>query len=460
MEYAIVDIETTGSYAAGNAITEIAIHIHDGMKVIHRYETLVKPGRPIPVPIQAFTGITDEMVNNAPDFSQIAPQVYQLLHERVFVAHHVNFDYSFVRHHLEACGYELKCPKLCTVRLSRKLFPGLPSYSLGRLCQSLEIPLHDRHRAGGDVAATALLFSKLLARDAEDFVNSSLKRGTKEQQLPAHLPANSIDQLPTKAGVYFFLDEKGKVLYIGKAKNIRQRVNSHFTGTNHSAQRQQFLRHIHHIEHQECGTELMAFILEFSEIKKKWPPYNRALKRFEQKYALYAFEDQNGYLRLAIDKYRANGEAQLCFQQLLDGYQLLRKLVSTYQLCEKLCYIQKGNAACTQVPSQACKGACTGEEAPETYNFRVNLALNALEESLPSFMIIDQGRHAQEKSCIWVEKGKLIGMGYLPDHQPITQYEELKPFLKPYPSNDYLLHLLLQHHEKFPSKSYPIGNTP
>ncbi|MFI5154495.1 MAG: PolC-type DNA polymerase III, partial [Chitinophagales bacterium] len=148
--FAIVDIETTGGYAANNGITEIAIVLHDGKTEIGRFESLVNPRQPVPRYIQALTGINDKMLADAPGFEEIAPTVFDYLKDSVFLAHNVNFDYSFVKFQLEAAGYELNSKKLCTVRLSRKIFPGLPSYSLGNLCRQFNIPNFQRHRAGGD----------------------------------------------------------------------------------------------------------------------------------------------------------------------------------------------------------------------------------------------------------------------------------------------------------------------
>ena len=182
--YAIVDIETTGSYASANGITEVAIYVFDGKSIIDKFETLINPRQPIPRYIQSFTGITDEMVANAPEFEQVAGKIYELLNENVFIAHNVNFDYSFLKSHLLRAGHDLRSKKLCTVRLSRKIFPGFPSYSLGNLCRSLEININNRHRAGGDAEATVRVFSKLLENDKEDFITKSLLRNSKEQCLP------------------------------------------------------------------------------------------------------------------------------------------------------------------------------------------------------------------------------------------------------------------------------------
>jgi DNA polymerase-3 subunit epsilon len=457
MLYAVVDIETTGGYAANHGITEIAIHIHDGNQVIERFETLINPHQSIPIYIQALTGIDDEMVANAPDFRDVAAQIYNLLYDKVFVAHNVNFDYSFVRHHLEAAGYILNTKKICTVRLSRKLFPGLASYSLGKLCNALAIPVNNRHRAGGDAEATTILLAMLIEKDAENLIDDTLKKSSKEQTLPPNLQRAEIDKLPNTPGVYYFKDHKGKVIYVGKAKQIKKRVCTHFSGNSISQQRQNFLKSIYHIDFQTCGTELMAFILEAAEIKKLWPENNRAMKRFEQKYSLYHFEDQNGYIRLGIDKYRKNGAVLYSFNNLLEGHQLLRTIATEHLLCEKLCFIQKPKSACSAHANGNCQGACIGAESPADYNCRVEQAIKQLQELLPSFALIDNGRSDDEKSCLWVEKGKFYGMGYISDYVDINDLETLKSAITPYPSNDYIMNMILSHSSQFPQKMIVLG---
>src|SRR5690349_15237634 len=183
--YAIVDIETTGGYAANNGITEVAIVLHNGKEVEGRYQTLINPFQRIPNFITALTGINQSMVTDAPGFPEQAGNIHRLLADRIFVAHNVNFDYSFLKHQLQEVGFDLNTRKLCTVRLSRKVFPGLQSYSLGSLCRHFNIPITQRHRAGGDVDATALLFEHLVRNGAQPFIERLLKR-SKEQSLPPH----------------------------------------------------------------------------------------------------------------------------------------------------------------------------------------------------------------------------------------------------------------------------------
>ena len=452
MLYAVVDIETTGGFASGNGITEISILIHNGTAVVDAFETLINPGQDIPFYIESLTGISNEMVMDAPSFEEVAPRIYELLHDKIFVAHNVNFDYSFVRHQLAASGFNLSCKKLCTVRISRKVLPGHSSYSLGKLCSALHIPLNDRHRAGGDAAATALLLSMLLEKDTEGLIPLSLHKTSKEQALPPNLSKKYIDALPSSPGVYYFKDNKGKIIYIGKAINLKKRVCSHFAGNKINKQRQEFLKNIHVVDFTVCGMELMALILEAAEIQKHWPENNRALKRFEQKYALYSFEDQNGYMRLGIDKYKKNSNALYTFNSLLAGQSMLRGMITEHTLCEKLCFIQKNRSACTAYETENCHGACLGLEHPYSYNSRVKVAIAHLKSALPSFALIDTGRNDEEQSCLWVEEGKFYGMGYISFHTDVADLENLKSRMVPYPSNDYILNMVLDYAERHPDK--------
>jgi DNA polymerase-3 subunit epsilon len=452
MLYAVVDIETTGGFASGNGITEISILVHDGSKVLESFETLINPNQEIPYYIETLTGISNEMVSAAPVFEEVAPRIYELLHDKVFVAHNVNFDFSFVRHQLSLSGYQLQSKKLCTVRMSRKVIPGHSSYSLGKLCSALNIPLNDRHRAGGDAAATALLLSLLLEKDIEGLIPLSLNKSSKEQILPPNINRSQIEALPQVPGVYYFKDNKGKIIYIGKAINIKKRVYSHFSGNSIKKQRQEFLKNIHQIEHTACGTELMALILEASEIQKYWPENNKALKRPEQKYALYSFEDQNGFMRLGIDKYKKNTPNLYMFTSLLAGQSMLRGMIKEHTLCEKLCFIQTHRASCTAYDTENCHGACLGLEHPYSYNTRVKAAISHLKSALPSFAIIDSGRTEEEQSCLWVEEGKFYGMGYISFHTDVTDMETLKSCIVPYPSNDYILNMVMDYADMHPEK--------
>lgn len=452
IEYAIVDIETTGGNASGSRITEIAILIHNGEEIIDRFETLVNPEKEIPLPIFALTGINNEMVRNAPVFGEIAEKVYSMLENRIFVAHNVNFDYSFIKHQLDTEGYKFSASKLCTVRMSRKIKPGLYSYSLGNLCKSLEIKIENRHRAGGDAEATAVLFSKLLEWDSEGIIPEMLKRNSKEQQLPPNLPKSDFENLPSCPGVYYFRDKSGKVIYVGKAVNIKKRVSSHFTGHNPNPQRQNFLQDIYNISYEICATELMALLLECIEIKRLFPIYNRALKRFEPKFGLFSYKDISGYKRLAVGKLSKNQPCIQVFNQLYDGINVLLNLIEEHDLDIRLCYFGQQSDFGMSLQKE--------ENIPfpeaEEYNAKVENALVSLNSEQPNFAIIDKGRNENEKSCIWVERGHFYAMGYLENETDLNETEDLKKSLQRYSGNYYTMQLINSFKEKNPRKVISI----
>lgn len=449
--YAVTDIETTGSYAAANGITEISIHVFDGDKVVEKFETLINPLRSIPRYIQAMTGITDEMVKRAPLFEEVAEKIFTLLQGKVFVAHNVNFDYSFIKAHLAAAGFDYNAKKLCTVRMSRKIFPGFPSYGLGNLCHSLGIVISDRHRAGGDAAATVNVLQLLLQHDKEQSISKSLLRDSKEQMLPPNVPKEHFDQLPYTPGVYYFHNEKGKIIYVGKARNLRYRVNSHFSNNSAGRQKQNFVRHTYAISYQPCATELMAHILESTEIKKLWPVFNSSQKRWEDTYGIFVYEDQKGYHRLAIEKNKKQLSPVCTFHYLTDGHTILRKIIRDFNLCPKLCFLQTGPSACEGMADQSCYGACEQQEEPGSYNQRVAAAIRSLDHQ-PSYAIIENGLRAEEQSCVLVWKGKFYGMGYIPADTQIQEPEDIKEQLTAYKENLFIRNLVNSYAAKYPSK--------
>lgn len=447
LEYAIVDIETTGGNASGSRITEIAIIIHDGSKVIERYETLVNPEKEIPISIFGLTGINNEMVANAPIFDDIAEKVLEMLTDRVFVAHNVNFDYSFVRHQLEQAGFKWTARKLCTVRATRKIRPGLGSYSLGNLCNSLDISLENRHRAGGDADATAILFSRLLEWDDAGEIDKMLKITSQDQRLPPNLPPEDFNNLPEKPGVYYFYNDVKKVIYVGKAINLKKRVASHFSGHKINPQRQNFLRDIYNISFEVCATELMALLLECSEIKQLWPTYNRALKRFEPKFGLYEYEARNGYKYLAVGKISKFQSCIEHFGSIHDGIILLRSLAEQFELDHRFCKY------CTSAEEEIFLKK-DSENLPDVlhHNEKVENAIDFLLSNRPNFAIMDKGRSPDERSCIWIENGHFYGMGYIASDIAVTDPSEIKNYITPYRSNQYIMQLIYSYAEKHPGK--------
>ena len=433
--FAIVDIETTGGHASANGITEIAIVLHNGKEVEGKYQTLINPQMPIQKYVQSLTGITDAMVAKAPLFSLVAPKIFNLLKDRVFVAHNVNFDYSFVKHQLQQEGFDLDIAKLCTIRLSRKIFPGLPKYGLGSLCREFDISNDDRHRAMGDALATSQLFVLLLQNDKSGELKKMMKRRTVEQYLPPNMDEKKILDLPYSPGVYYFLNKKEKVIYVGKAKNLKKRVTSHFSNNKPSKQKQEFLREIHDVKFEICGSELMAALFESIEIKRLWPAYNKSQKHFERSFGIYLFEDAKGYFRLGIDNKKQYLKPLASFHLMADAHRTLWKLVNEFELHPALCYLDKTPINLKDLPEVSL------------YNQRLQLAVESIKSEQRTYLIKEGS-----SNYILVEEGRFYGMGTVEQLMITSNLEELKSLLKPYPENEVLRALLRSYTERYPQQ--------
>jgi DNA polymerase-3 subunit epsilon len=430
--YAIVDIETTGGYAENHRITEIAIYQHDGIQITDSFHTLVNPERNIPFYITGLTGITTEMVLAAPDFKSIAPEIISRLEGKVFVAHNAHFDYSFLKKEFETVGINWQSKKLCTVRLSRKIIPGLRSYSLGSLAESLGITIPNRHRAGGDAEATTKIFDMLLRRDRDGYILKTLKRNSGETILPPNLPKEEFDKLPAKPGVYYFHDARGNVIYVGKAINIKKRIAGHFSGDAREWSRSHIRNEIHHVTYELTGNELIALILESQEIRRLWPKYNQAQKFKAEEWGVFDYEDRNGYLRFSVNNVTRGSRPLMRFSSKGDAWNFLWEKVHDFGLCPKLSGLQISKGLCFEHQTGECHGACIGIESTKKYNKRVEKAIRSFKEDGETAAIIGRGRSAEEQSVVLVEKGNYLGFGFF-DRQitSIADFESAKSLIKP-----------------------------
>ena len=345
--------------------------------------------------------------------------------DKIFVAHNVNFDYSFIKRAFEQAGYLFTNKKLCTVRLSRQIIPNQRSYSLGNLCESLGIDIQNRHRAMGDAAATSILFKKLLD-DNPDAVRAALKSNSKEMILPPHLPKEEYLALPESPGVYYFLNERAEVIYVGKAINIKKRITSHFGGSSKNTRNQRIRNEVHHIDYELTGNELVALVLESQEIKRLWPIYNRSQKYVPNQWGIYKYEDRSGYPRLQVSKRIKGAPPLISFNNHADGFHFMLNKIKEFDLCPKLSGIQKTDGACYDVALGYCKGACSGKEPVVEYTERVDQAIESFTSNERSFAIIGEGRRDNEWSIILIEKGQYLGFGFTQQNLQVTNLEEAK----------------------------------
>ena len=403
--YAIIDIETTGGSAVYERITEIAIFIYDGEKVVDQFVSLVNPGRPIPYFISKLTGINDQMVENAPSFEQLASKIDQITKECYFVAHNVSFDYNFVKEEFRRIGIDFERKTLCTVRLSRKLIPGKRSYSLGNLCQEIGISVKDRHRASGDALATVKLFSLLLTADPS-LANQVFQR------LPNGMPQQLLERLPESIGVYYFYDENNNLIYIGKSINIREKVISHlFIQSGKKAH--EMKNQIHNIDFELTGSDLIAQLKESDEIKQNRPLYNRTQRRTVAGYGIDVVIDENGYQSLNVIMNSSINIPHASFSSKAIAQQELEALTEKYFLCKKINKLYETSGACLQHNLGVCLGACIGKEKSDSYNQRVRESIKQFEYIHQNMVILDKGRTLNEKSVVLIENGKFLGFGFV-----------------------------------------------
>lgn len=432
--FAIIDIETTGGSAMHEKVTEVAIYVHNGEGITHEYSTLINPEKRIPPFITRLTGISDEMVLNAPKFYEVAREIVEITKDCIFVAHNALFDYSFIRQEFLRLGYKFNRPTLCTVKLSRKLLPGFKSYSLGNLCESLGINIENRHRAAGDALATVKLFERLL--EADPSLNGIDMKG-----LNPLLNRTLFARLPNSPGVYYFHNEEGKIIYIGKSKDIRTRVLSHFSNRS-TLKAQEMCSMIADISFEETGSELIALLLESDEIKKHLPLFNRQQRRTSYKYGLQSFVNQAGYKNLQIQKLTVSVSPHTVFSTLEEAGTILHNLVNKYNLCQKLSGLYQSQGACFHHSIGQCKGACIGAEDPATYNERVNAALSTFNHQWNNVLIVEKGRTDEEGSAVLIENGKYMGFGWFDKTSSSVNAHSIRDCIKAYPDNRDIQHIL------------------
>ncbi len=443
--YAIVDIETTGGKYNEEGITEIAVYKFDGHQVVDQFISLVNPEQPIQPFVIGLTGINNEMLRNAPKFYEVAKRIVEITTDCVLVAHNAKFDYRILRTEFRRLGFEYERKSLCTVELSKKLIPGQQSYSLGKLVRALGIPLSDRHRASGDAQATVKLFKMLLTKDLEKDILKNMVRLEPKKSIDTKL-VYILEELPSTTGVYYLHNEEGDIIYIGKSRNIRKRVNQHFTNDHPKAKEMQ--KEVSTVSYEATGNELFALLKENQEIKQNKPKYNKALKRTIFSHALYQFTDENGYINLKIGKAGLKQKSITTFTNLKQARTLLSQWTEEYQLCERLTGMQKGNGNCFNYTIKNCRGACIGEEPAEEYNERVRELMNRYSYDSQNMLVVDRGREVDEKSALLIEDGEFRGLGYFNLNHQINHIDIIRSIITPMPNNRDTQHIIQNYIRK------------
>ena len=450
MHFVIIDIETTGGSPKSSKITEIAIYKSDGKEIIDEFVSLVNPEQKIPEFIVRLTGINDKMVEQAPKFYEIAKKIIEFTEGCIFVAHNVAFDYGVLRSEFKNLGFDYRKSHLCTVRSSRFIIPGYDSYSLGKLTRALNIELSGRHRAGGDALATTKLFHLLFEKSDKNLLKF-VQEDLNPKILHPNLNLDEIEEIPSKAGIYKFYNDVNQLIYIGKSKHIRKRIEQHLRNvtTKKAIEMQQ---EICRVEFELTGSELIALLLESQLIKKLKPIYNRALRKELFPYGMFTYISESGYVQIYIDKVSQRSEAPLTtFGTKAEAISYLSQQVKKYNLCQKLANLDKSSNACFDYQIKQCFGACIGKELPETYNARLLLLTDQMKFELENFYILDQGIGRNERSIVMIENGMYKGYGKIPYYALKKSPKKWMQFIEDYHEDKDTRMIINQYLRKNPS---------
>jgi DNA polymerase-3 subunit epsilon len=440
--FAIIDIETCAGkfeFRKGR-ITEICILKHDGLSVTEKFTSLVNPECNINPYFAGLTGITNEMVADAPRFHEIAPKILEMTEGCIFVAHNVGFDYGFIKEEFNSLGYKYKRDTLCTVRLSRKLLPGRISYSLGHLCASLGIEIFDRHRAEGDAVATSILFDLLIQLKAQHPQYKNMGVEEIMTRRVDKIKQYILNKLPEECGVYYFLNKAEEIIYIGKSTNMYSRAQTHFNSDLKKSKK--MLNDLYNVDFVVTGSELIALLLESEEIKKHKPKYNRMRKSETFTHCIDYFENEEGIFNFKIVPFGESENALLSFNNYSSARERLEQWIETRELCLRYCDLTSEDSSCFNHQIRKCNGICVGMEDKEVYNKRAFFILEDHLFKQKNFAILDKGRNVGEHSVVLVENSHYAGYGYYDTFEHISGPEELKGFVKRaqyYPDSDSLV---------------------
>ncbi len=437
--YAILDIETTGGKYNEEGITEIAIHKFNGHEVVDQFISLVNPEKEIQPFVVKLTGINNKMLRTAPKFHEVAKRIVEITQDAILVAHNAQFDYRILRTEFRRLGYNYERKTICTVDLSKQLIPEAESHSLGKLVRSLGIAVSDRHRANGDALATLQLFKLLLAKDTDKTIIQRIIREESTGEL-SQRQLDIVESLPSATGVYYMHNKDGEILYLGKSKNIKKRVNQHFTKEGGHARKLQ--KETKKVSFEKTGSELVAVLKEYVELKRNKPVFSSSNNKLLFSHALYEYMDENGYLNLKIDKIDLRENPLLTFNGWHSAANFLSKLVEKHELCLKLSGLSKAKNHCSKFDDKKCMGACIQKEMPEDYNSKVKNAIGGYSLKRKSMVLVDKGRETGEYSAILVKDGQFQGLGFYNLNHQINNLHILESIITPMQADVNTHHLI------------------
>ncbi|MGX1024349.1 DNA polymerase-3 subunit epsilon [Psychroflexus sp. MBR-150] len=389
------------------------------------------------------------MLRFAPKFHEVAKRIVEITEDCIIVAHNAKFDYRILRTEFKRLGYDYQRQSLCTVELSKKLIPNMPSYSLGKLTKSLGIPIAGRHRAEGDAQATVKLLKLLLNKDRDKSTLKNYIRLKPKTQVDTKL-LNFLDTLPQETGVYFFYDKDKKPLYVGKSKNIRKRVSQHFTKDNPKSKSIQRLTD--DVQFDITGNELIALLKENEYIKTLQPEFNRALTKTQFTYGVYVNKDSEGYLNFKAKPIHNKSKALVTFSNLASAKRFLEQLVNSYELCLNKTSLGNHQKSCFNYGIKNCYGACLCKENADDYNARAKEIIDRYSFENKNFLLVTKGRELGEKSLVYIKNGDIVGFAYFNLNLQIQNIKILERILTPVKHQRDAKHIVQSYMRKHPNR--------
>lgn len=378
---AFVDLETTGATATADRITEIGI-VEVDEHGVREWSSLVNPGTPISAFIERLTGISNDMVADAPPFEDLAAEIRARLEGRLFIAHNARFDYGFLKNEFKRAGLDFRATVLCTVKLSRKLFPQHARHNLDSLIERHDLTVSSRHRALGDARLIQQFWTRVQAEIAPELLDETVRKLTARPSLPANLDPSAIDDLPPGAGVYLFYGENDLPLYVGKSKELKKRVLAHFAADHAAAKEMNLAQQVRRIVCIETGGEIGALLKEAALIKQLQPMHNRTLRRNDELCFWQLAEQRAGEWRpqlLPASELGSRQQEHLFgpFKSAREAKRTLTELAKEHRLCHALLGLEKVKPGkpCFAHQLQQCKGACVGKEPVSFHSARLMAAL-------------------------------------------------------------------------------------
>ncbi|MGO4920252.1 exonuclease domain-containing protein [Maribacter spongiicola] len=455
-KFAIISMTTFGYKPNPLRIVQLTISKLKGEYYEPILQTKIDPEERIPNYIQQKTGLTDTLLLKAPTFSEVANTILRELDDHILVGHNASFLHYALQSEFKYLGYSFNTPQLCTVRLAKKLIPNMTSYELPYLSSVLNIPYTESNDLDDDNAAVAILFQRLNLLDDDEMVISKFlePKAEVENIAPKNIAYQKLNSLPNSPGIYKFQDERGEVVYVGKAKDIKKRVLSHFY--NSSEKEITLCDATYHIDFETTGSELIALLREADLIDKLDPSFNYIQKKSYVTYHIVPQKNRKGILQLKIERSPFQHSPTEIFLKRGDAIKRLLELTKKFRLCPLQTGLKSKLGRCTHGEYNECDGVCTGDEELGLYNEKVENALDYLNNDNENYVLFEKGRTKEERGFVLILHGVYQGFGFLDNSQTVSSLEDLKTMLDPKKHSYHTAKIISAYTQRNPWKIKPL----